>query len=201
MQIKPTSDHIPVFELSEFDLPEIQTNNTLDYGENPVSNASVLRREITNVPDKFLQRWHEHGDTLEKFIKDPQLQKNNLEIGAMWFGRNQKFRWNHSDSPRILQDLPGFYMDAHLDNRTVLGVVIVNLKDNPDGTGTEILELPSNTHDHTRMPPLYKAPTKKGTGILLFNNWNTWHRIANKSNEERLIAYYTLSIDHMNIDN
>ena len=60
MQIKPTLDHIPVFELSEFDLPEIQTNNTLEYGENPVSKASVLRKEITNVSDEFLQRWHEH---------------------------------------------------------------------------------------------------------------------------------------------
>ena len=201
MQIKPTLDHLPVFELSEFDLPDIELINDLEYGENPVSNVSILRREIIIDSDEFLQRWHEHGNTLEEFIKDPQLQKNNSEIGAMWFGRNQKFRWCHALAPTILQDSPGFFMEPHLDNRTVLGVVIVNLKDNPDGTGTEILELPSNTHDHTRMPPLYKAPTKKGTGILLFNNWNTWHRIANKSNEERLIAYYTLSIDHMNIDN
>ena len=194
MQIKPTLDHIPVFELSEFDLPEIQTNNTLEYGENPVSKASVLRKEITNVSDEFLQRWHEHGDTLEKFIKDPQLQKNNLEMGAMWFGRNQKFRWNHSDSPRILQDLPGFYMDAHLDNRTVFAVVIVNLKDNPAGSGTTIL-------DQFRQKQIYQGPTEKGTGILLFNNWNTWHMIANNSEEDRVVSYYTLSIDHMNIDN
>jgi hypothetical protein len=194
MQIKPTLDHIPVFELSEFDLPEIQTNNTLEYGENPVSKASVLRKEITNVSDEFLQRWHEHGDTLEKFIKDPQLQKNNLEMGAMWFGRNQKFRWNHSDSPRVLQDLPGFNMDPHLDNRAVFGVVIVNLKDNPAGSGTTIL-------DQFRKKQIYQGPTEKGTGILLFNNWNTWHMIANNSEEDRLVSYYTLSIDHMNIDN
>ena len=38
-------------------------------------------------------------------------------------------------------------------------------------------------------------------GILLFNNWNTWHMIANNSEEDRLVSYYTLSIDHMNIDN
>ena len=87
-------------------------------------------------------------------------------MGAMWFGRNQKFRWNHSDSPRVLQDLPGFNMDPHLDNRAVFGVVIVNLKDNPAGSGTTIL-------DQFRKKQIYQGPTEKGTGILLFNKNGT----------------------------
>ena len=85
-------------------------------------------------------------------------------------------------------------MDPHLDNRSVFGVVIVNLKDNPAGSGTTIL-------DQFRQKQIYQGPTEKGTGILLFNNWNTWHMIANNSEENRLVSYYTLSIDHMNIDN
>ena len=48
----------------------------------------------------------------------------------MWFGKNQKFKWNN-EYPRILLDGAGFYMEPHLDNRDVFAVVIVNLQDNP----------------------------------------------------------------------
>ena len=39
------------------------------------------------------------------------------------------------------------------------------------------------------------------TGILFFNNWNTWHRIQNNSDKDRLIAYYTIGIDSLLVGN
>lgn len=196
MQINPTINDYPVFELSEVDLPDIIIDNKLAYEENLLSSVSNKRKEITDIPENFLERWHQHGATLEKFITDPQLQINTPEIGAMWFGKNQKFKWNNEYPPRILLDSAGFYMEPHLDNRDVFAVVIVNLQDNPEGTGTKMLN-PFGITKRKQDEVIYQGPIKKGTGILMFNNWNTWHSIENNSQENRLIAYYTIGIDSL----
>ena len=196
MQINPTINDYPVFELSEVDLPDIIIDNKLAYEANLLSSVSNKRKEITDIPENFLERWHQHGATLEKFITDPQLQINTPEIGAMWFGKNQKFKWNNEYPPRILLDSAGFYMEPHLDNRDVFAVVIVNLQDNPEGTGTKMLN-PFGITKRKQDEVVYQGPIKKGTGILMFNNWNTWHSIENYSQENRLIAYYTIGIDSL----
>ena len=196
MQINPTINDYPVFELSGFDLPDIIIDNKLAYEENLLSSVSNKRKEIIDIPENFIERWHQHGATLEKFITDPQLQKNTPEIGAMWFGKNQKFKWNNEYPPRILLDSAGFYMEPHLDNRDVFAVVIVNLQDNPEGTGTKMLN-PFGITKRKQDEVVYQGPVKKGTGILMFNNWNTWHSIENYSQENRLIAYYTIGIDSL----
>ena len=196
MQINPTINDYPVFELSEVDLPDIIIDNKLAYEENLLSSVSNKRKEITDIPENFLERWHQHGATLEKFITDPQLQINTPEIGAMWFGKNQKFKWNNEYPPRILLDSAGFYMEPHLDNRDVFAVVIVNLQDNPEGTGTKMLN-PFGITKRKQDEVVYQGPIKKGTGILMFNNWNTWHSIENYSQQDRLIAYCTIGIDSL----
>ena len=196
MQINPTINDYPVFELSEVDLPDIIIDNKLAYDENLLSSVSNKRKEITDIPENFLERWHQHGATLEKFITDPQLQINTPEIGAMWFGKNQKFKWNNEYPPRILLDSAGFYMEPHLDNRDVFAVVIVNLQDNPEGTGTKMLN-PFGITKRKQDEVVYQGPIKKGTGILMFNNWNTWHSIENYSQQDRLIAYCTIGIDSL----
>lgn len=200
MQIVPTIDDFPVFELSGVDLPNIPIGKELAYEENLLSSVSNKRKEIIDIPDNFLERWHQHGATIEQFITDPQLQINTPEIGAMWFGKNQKFKWNNDYPPRILLDGGGFYMEPHLDNRDVFAVVIVNLQDNPEGSGTQMIS-PFERRPSMKDQTVYQGPTKKGTGILFFNNWNTWHRIENNSNKNRLIAYYTIGIDSLLVDN
>jgi len=196
MQINPTIYDYPVFELSGVDLPDIITDKKLAYEENLLRSVSNKRKEIIDIPENFLEIWHQHGATLEKFITDPQLQINTPEIGAMWFGKNQKFKWNNKDSPRILLDGAGFYMEPHLDNRDIFAVVIVNLQDNPEGTGTKILN-PFGITKRKQDEVIYQGPIKKGTGILMLNNWNTWHSIENYSQENRLIAYHTIGIDSL----
>ena len=196
MQINPTINDYPVFELSGVDLPDIIIDNKLAYEENLLRSVSNKRKEIIDIPENFLERWHQHGATIEKFITDPQLQINTPEIGAMWFGKNQKFKWNNEYPPRILLDGAGFYMEPHLDNRDVFAVVIVNLQDNPEGTGTKMLN-PFGITKRKQDEVVYQGPIKKGTGILMFNNWNTWHSIENYSQENRLIAYYTIGIDSL----
>lgn len=193
MQINPTINDYPVFELSEVDLPDIIIDNKIAYEENILKPVSDKRKEIIDIPKDFLERWHQHGATIEKFITDPQLQINTPEIGGMWYGKNQKFKWSNTFIPHVLLDSPGFYMEPHLDNRNVFAVVIVNLQDNPEGTGTKLLN-PFGITKRKQDEVVYQGPIKKGTGILMFNNWNTWHSIENYSQENRLIAYYTIGI-------
>ena len=93
--------------------------------------------------------------------------------------------------PDILNDLPGFNMSRHIDNRFVLGVLIINLQDNPDSTCTNFWS--NNWEDND---PWYKSPTKKGTGVFMLNSWNTRHSIEISPNESepRLIGYQTINI-------
>jgi len=197
MQIKETIKHYPVFEISDFNLPKINFNQTnLSYNENLLSSVSNKRKEITDIPEDFLTQWHAYGKEIQNFITDPSLKKECEEIGASWFGRNEKFRWNKAESPRILIDSPSFNMMPHIDNRVVFCVLIINLEDNPAGTGTQMLS-PFGKKEEV----LYQGPTQKGTGILMFNSWNTWHKIENYSNSNRYIAYQTMSIDDLNLNN
>ena len=82
-------------------------------------------------------------------------------------------------------------MSRHIDNRFVLGVLIINLQDNPDSTCTNFWS--NNWEDND---PWYKSPTKKGTGVFMLNSWNTRHSIEISPNESepRLIGYQTINI-------
>ena len=64
MQINPTINDYPVFELSGIDLPNITIDNKLAYEENLLSSVSNKRKEIVDIPENFLERWHHHGATI-----------------------------------------------------------------------------------------------------------------------------------------
>ena len=193
MQIKETIKHYPVFEISGYDLPNI---NFIEQENNQHSK----RIEVTDVSKEFYKQWNLYGKQIQDFIVDPKLKTNCEEIGVSWFGRNEKFRWDNNYLPKILIDSPGFFMDPHIDNRVVFAILIINLQDNPEGTGTQMLS-PFGKTAKTIDEVVYQSPTQKGTGILMFNNWNTWHKIENKTDSNRFIAYQTITIDHLNLEN
>ena len=81
----------------------------------------------------------------------------------------------------------------------VIAVLIVNLHDNPEGTGTKFVNNPyeKHTYENYKENLWYEGPTKKGTGLFFLNNWNTWHRIENDTGKTRYIAYETLHVSQM----
>jgi len=85
-------------------------------------------------------------------------------------------------------------MHPHIDNREVIGVLIVNLHDNPKGTGTKFV---NNPYEEREEVVWYEGPTKKDTGIFFLNNWNTWHKIENHTGKTRYIAYETLHMSQL----
>ena len=103
----------------------------------------------------------------------------------MWKGRLKDLSWPDPEySPvDVLLDKPGFMMDPHVDNRFVLGVVIINLQDNPKDSGTYFDQME------------YSGPTQKGTGTFMLNHTNTLHSINQPGPTNRLIGYQIITIE------
>ena len=120
--------------------------------------TGLLRREINN-------------DKIVKFMWPRGL--DNIDL-------NSNHKWE------ILKCPPNFRMGKHIDNREVLGVIIINLVDNAEGSGTKIGS--------------YTAPNKKGTGVFFLNSQHTEHMIENKSMKPRYVFYSTISIWPMSPD-
>jgi len=192
MILTPVHNEIPVWEVTDFDLPHVDWTDTghLDQGNN--NPVKQLRRHCAidphnNTHAKFTSSWNNHIAHLENFLSE-EAEKNEF-IKPIWMGRMKNIKID--TSPDILNDLPGFNMSRHIDNRFVLGVLIINLQDNPNSTCTNFW---SNDWEDT--DPWYKSPIKKGTGVFMLNNWNTRHsiEISADETETRLIGYQTINI-------
>ena len=117
-------------------------------------------------------------------IQDMLRENNLIVLDQMWKGHLERFVWPVGGVSTLL-DKPGFMMHPHVDNRFVLGVLIINLQDNPTGSGTHFPRLD------------YTSPVKRGTGVFFLNHVNTEHGIKQPGPEDRLIAYQTLTLDNL----
>lgn len=66
----------------------------------------------------------------------------------------------------VKRDLDGFHMGPHLDNRNTKWTLIMNLKDNNNGTRFHIGN------------DIVTGPTTKGSGVFYFNQEDLWHSIG-----------------------
>lgn len=185
MKLQLIDEKYPVWEVSEFDLPEIELTSIKTYDQQYESETTHLRQHCK--PDSishnaFCTVWNDHTKFLEKFIRK---EMNDVEeVRQMWMNTLSNFRYpSFSQSGEFIKDEEDFDMAPHVDNRGVFGVLIINLKDNP---------LISGTHFTTMK---WMGPTKKHTGVFMLNNWNTQHGINNPGPGSRLIAYQNLHID------
>lgn len=173
--------NFPIWEISDWELPDIDHTGlkTETYDQSSKHYKSSDLRQHLNIELDMLTQ----GKQIQKM-----LNKNNLVvIDQMWKGHLERLQWPKG-STNILLDKPGFNMGVHVDNRYVLGVLIINLQDNPIGSGTYFPELK------------YSGPTKKGTGLFFLNNDNTPHKVYQPGPEDRLIAYQTLTLDDLRYD-
>tara|TARA_B100000073_G_scaffold89545_1_gene70448 strand:- start:980 stop:1591 length:612 start_codon:yes stop_codon:yes gene_type:complete len=111
---------------------------------------------------------------------------NDKIIKYMWPRGLDNIDLNSNHKWELLKCPPNFKMGKHIDNREVLGVIIINLVDNAEGSGTKIGS--------------YTAPNKKGTGVFFLNSQHTEHMIENKSMKPRYVFYSTISIWPMSPD-
>ena len=169
-------ENLPVWSIENWDLPDIVFTPSQPHGQG--TTVDNLRTEMKGITDEWKAQWNKYTDELSRHIRE-DFEPGSL-VDSMWKHHAKDFQINHDSIPFVINDKPGYEMAYHEDNRAVVGVIIINLKDNSDSTEFADLD--------------WKGPTKKGTGLFMLNNGDL-HKIG--VTKDRLIAYHTLTLDTM----
>ena len=184
--LKLVNPEYPIWEVTEFEVPNFNyiLSNPRNYTQPGHDNSSGLRQSI-KIPQEVNLAWHKSCLPIQEMLKTC----DELVVEQMWKGKLKSFEWPDPEhnSVDVLLDKPGFNMLPHIDSRIVLGVLIMNLQDNPENSGTYYEQLD------------YRAPTQKGTGTFMLNHINTLHSINQPGPTDRLIGYQPLTIHHIPI--
>ena len=178
MNIELIHNNFPVWEITDWQVPYVDYTKVIPFDQ---SSKHYKNNELRQKIDAYLDM--SQGLSIQEMLKDT----DSVVLDQMWKGQLNRLRWPEGNT-NILLDKPGFNMGPHIDNRFVIGVLIINLQDNPIGSGTFFTELE------------YTGPTKKGTGIFFLNHINTEHKIYQPGPQDRLIAYQTLTLDNLHYD-
>lgn len=167
----------PVWQVNDFQLPD------LDFvkGE-PKGYPKRHHLDITSEPPQvnaFIEQWINQFKKIISEISDTQEQNQTILMDQIWKGNFKNVHVN--PNIEFTCDIPGFQMGIHFDNRNVVAVLIINLKDNSGG---------STYFDQLD----YTAPTKKHSGVFFLNHNNTTHSINWPADSDRWIGYHTLTI-------
>ncbi len=176
MNIDLVDSHTPLWKITDWKVPHIDYTQTHAYDQNSKHyKSSDLRQTINSGIDLYGQ---------EHVIQEMLRNNDSILLDQIWKGHLKRLHWPKGNYS-LLVDKPGFNMPAHVDNRFVLGVLIINLQDNPVGSGTFFTHLD------------YGGPIKKGTGVFFLNHENTSHSINQPGPGDRFIMYQTLTLDNL----
>ena len=196
MDIRIINSDYPIWEITNFDLPDLVLNELLDSDEvkrleiNAKREPRYLNWGNSNHFD-FKEKWFGHTQKIQRYLQSGLAYEECTELLSMWPTKFERFEWGAGErSIQIIHDRTGFKMAPHIDNRMVIGVLLINLQDNPEGSGTTFHKDPGS------ISPWHQGPTSKCTGVFFLNNWNTWHSIENNG-EYRLIAYDIMPLQNM----
>lgn len=169
----------PVWEISNFNLPQnVYTQHNTFYQEG--FDSANLRQECKHLDENFATQWYNNCVNIEHMLKNCTLDV----VKSIWYDKiKNDFNWPKENQAKvnILLDKQNFSMSSHLDNRYVLGVLIINLQDNTCSTFFDEMN--------------WQSPTQKGTGVFMLNHINTLHSIHNNTTHDRIIGYQTITID------
>lgn len=172
----------PIWEV-EFDLPDVEWQQREGFHQKGTVNLRYSLGAELNERHKFLAAWK--SQLFSKVLK--YLKQDNLPVVVekMWreYLKSIYFPGGFEPYLELLVDKPGFQMDIHEDNRFIVGVLIINLKDNPCGTHFRDID--------------YIGPKEKGKGIFFLNHSNTAHGIEQPGPEDRYIGYQYITVEHI----
>ena len=181
-QIDP--DH-PIWEV-DFSLPDIEWQQKDDYVQEGLEMTNLRHELFCPVQEDYL-KWLDAWKTqLFQVIKPFRKEETTPPVAVkMWkrYLQTIHFPGGFEKYLNILLDKPGFIMRPHEDNRYVVGILLVNLQDNPTGTYFTSID--------------YKLPGTKGKGVFFLNHSNTMHGIEQTGPGDRIIAYQHISIGHL----
>ena len=179
MNLDLIHNDFPIWEVTDWQVPHIDYTQTHAYDQSSKHyKSSDLRHTVNSTIDMYGQ-----GFEIQNMLRN----NDSILLDQMWKGHLKRFHWPMGGYS-LLVDKPGFSMSTHVDNRYVLGVLIINLQDNPEGSSTHFPLLE------------YSSPTKKGTGVFFLNHVNTSHTIEQPGPEDRFILYQVLTLDNLKYD-
>jgi hypothetical protein len=175
---------LPIWEIHDFFVPDItdwkdgeafeqynskllETNNRIELSPKN-SNFISLLKDIDNVREYIINQG----------VKD-------YDLNSLWFDHLNNLV--PAKNLRFLCDKPGWEMFRHLDHRAHAGVLIINLIDNPENTGTMFGNSQLGEVEYT-------SPIGKGSGVFFLNTHNAWHSVSNLSDRNRYILYVPFTI-------
>lgn len=202
MKLKVINDEYPIWEVQDFTLPEVDLEWPEENTQVQKSKLGINRLRIpTSLDDsipqhqKFARKWDMYTQQIYEHLCKDKTFEDQPELVSSWPRGFEKLKWpkatEHISVIELLKDKTGFQMGGHLDNRDVVGVLIINLQDNNPGSGTTFHDTPYSINTENVW---WEGPTKKHSGVFIINNWNTWHSIKNFGEEDRYVAYQTINI-------
>lgn len=167
----------PVWEITGMDLPELeyQRGKPSPYPDRYHLNITSHIEDTEHFVSVWRRRYRQIVNSINS-SKDPGLVQL---LNQIWKGEFAHTEIN--DNIEFTCDAPGFKMETHFDNRNIVAVLIVNLKDNAEGS-THFDQLD------------YTAPTGKHDGVFFLNHNNTTHSIDWQGDTDRWIAYHTITL-------
>jgi len=204
VELNLIKEEYPVWSVKNFDIPNLNlTGHTEDNAREALLSINEKRKPSRLSKDnplhqEFADAWTRNTNDIMSWLKDDEFISKVPEIKHMWPRGFSSFEWpDPFMTVDIIKDSSGFSMEPHVDNREVVGVLIVNLQDNPRGTGTKFTMIQS-PEPWKEPRTWYMGPEKKGTGVFFLNNWNSWHRIENTTGQTRCIGYEVMHINGFN---
>jgi hypothetical protein len=139
-------------------------------------------------------------------IQDPSVDKfklmieeSKLRLVETFLNIDTENRWPKIPIPiarqlqvysSLVTDLVGYKMDQHIDNRSVYAAGYLNVFDNESLT---VVSSNKKTFFGKTKESQYRAPGKKGRGIIWLNTENSWHWV-NKVSQDRKIIMLSFQI-------
>jgi hypothetical protein len=197
MKITPVLQHItnplghtmPIWEIEDFSIPDINIDDCTVIGPYDQGNTRSSQKRLIlsyDFTNEMKQQWANNIQAFNEYMKTTGYAA--YSINYLWFNSLHKFEVPTSiESINILCDKPEWQMSMHLDNRNLFGVMILNLVDNPENTGTMFAR-------YHNSDIVYTSPTKKNSGIFFMNTSEMWHAIKNMSDSNRYIFYIPVGI-------
>ena len=149
--------------------------------------------------DKRLTRKSNKIDNLDFTSFEQAIEKSKLQLVEKFLTIDTKSRWPNISSSMarriniystLITDLKGYSMNQHIDNRSVYAAGYLNIFDNESLT---VISSTKKSFFGKETETQYRAPGKKGRGVIWLNTENSWHWV-NKVSQDRKILMMTFQI-------
>jgi len=173
----------------EFEYPVDDLQYLFDRYQTWSSNKELNGLGYKGLDKRLILKNHEISSSAFRDFR-LRLESSKLSLVEKFLEIDTQKRWPHISNSianrmniylSLIADLKGYKMNPHIDNRSVYAAGYLNIFDNESltvvgSTKRSLFGIVKETE--------YRAPGKKGRGVIWLNTENSWHRV-NKVSQDR----------------